>query len=319
MSGFTVSSLSNYAKENADNFIKASILGAKSLKYPGIRVVAGIKYQEKLPVFANTAPVQAGGTCAFNASGSSTFSDITLTVSNLKWQDTWCPYDLETKFLATKLTAGSNYEQLPFEQVIMDEVIANIEAQAEKYTWQGDTTLTNLVDLKQVDGWLKKIDAGSPTYATATAAVTKSNVISIFDDIYSSIPAELLNRPDKPMIAFCGWDVFRLLILALKDANAYHYDAGNAATAGEITLPASGLKVVAVNGLNPITGSKASYTQRIVCTYPQNLIVGTDLANEYEEADIWYSKDDQNIKGSIKWKVGYQVGLTTEVVTYKNS
>jgi hypothetical protein len=319
MAGFTVSALTTYVRENADKIYTAAILGAQTLKYPGISIQAGIKNADKLMLFANTAPIQPGGVCAFNASGSSTFSDVTLTVTPLKWNDTFCPETLENKFLATKLIPGSNYDTLPFEQLIVDNVTNNLAAAAEQYTWQGDTALTANNALKQVDGWLKKIDAGSPILATATAAVTAANVISIFDDVYAKIPAQLLNHPEKKMVAFTGWDVFRLLIIALKNANAFHYDAGNAATAGEITLPGSGLKVVAVNGLNTIATSSAAYTQRIVCTYPQNLFVGTDLISEFEQADFWYSKDDQNIKGSIKWKVGYQVAYTTEVVTYKNS
>ena len=319
MSGFTVSALSTYTKENADRILVAAITGAETLKVPGINIMAGIKNAEKIMLFANTAPFQAGVTCAFNASGSSTFSDVTLTVTKLKWQDTWCPEDLEAKFLSTKLIAGSNYDSLPFEQLIMDSVTKNIALGIEQAIWQGDTTLTANVSLKQFDGWLKKIDAGSPTYATATADITASNVIGIFDNVYKSIPVQLLNNPDKPMIAFCGWDTFRLLIIALKDANAFHYDAGNSASTGEITLPGSGLKVKAVNGLNAIGTSLAAYTDRIVCTYPANLAYGTDLANEYEEAKVWYSPDDQNIKGSIKWKSGCQVAYTTEVVTYKNS
>ena len=318
MAGFTVSALTTYVRENADKIYTAAILGATTLKYPGISIQAGIKNADKLMLFANTAPIQVGGVCSFNASGSSTFSDVTLTVSPLKWNDTFCPETLENKYLSTKLVAGSNYDSLPFEQLIMDNVIANLNASAEKYTWQGDTTL-GVQDLKQVDGWLKKIDAGSPIIATATADITAANVIGIFDNVYSLIPAALRNNPAKPMVAFCGWDTFVILILAVKNANAFHYDAGNSAVTGEITLPGSGMKVVAVHGLNAITGSLASYTDRIVCTYPSNLFVGTDLISEMEEAKVWYSEDDQNIKGSIKWKVGYQIAYTTEVVTYKNS
>lgn len=319
MSGFTVSDLTTYVRENADKIYRQAILGAKTLKYPGISVQAGIKSSDSIMTFASTSPIQVGGVCSFNASGSTTFSDVILAVSPLKWQDEWCPETLENKFLSTKLAAGSNYDSLPFEQLIMDNVMANIAASAEQYTWQGDTTLTNLNALKQVDGWLKKIDAGSPVIATAQAAITSATVIGIFDDVYAKIPATLLGDPTREMVAFTGWDTFRTLIVALKNANAFHYDAGNAASTGEITLPGSGLKVVAVNGLNVISGSLASYGNRIVCTYPSNLFVGTDLANDYETADVWYSKDSQIVRGSIKWKAGYQVLYTTDVVTYKNS
>jgi len=319
MAGFTVSALTTYVRENADKIYTAAITGASTLKIPGISIQTGIKNADKLMLFANTAPIQVGGVCAFNSSGSSTFSDVTLTVYPLKWQDTFCPETLENKYLSTKLIAGSNYDTIPFEQLIVDNVIANISFSLEKTIWQGDTTLTNLNDVKQFDGWLKKIDAGSPISATATAAITSANVIAIFDDVYAKIPAALLNHQTKKMTAFCGWDTFRLLIIALKNANAYHYDAGNSATTGMITLPGSGLTVMAVNGLNTLSGSLASYGSRIITTYPENLFYGTDLANEYEEAKFWYSMDDQNIKGSIKWKSGCQVAYTTEVVSYKNS
>jgi hypothetical protein len=91
------------------------------------------------------------------------------------------------------------------------------------------------------------------------------------------------------------------------------------AKTGVYTLPGSGLKVKAVHGLDNIKGALSTYKYRIVCTYPSNLVFGTDLANEYEEAKIWYSADDQNIKGSIKWKAGVQIAFPAEVVSYKNS
>lgn len=319
MSGFTVSALSTYTRENADKILAASITGAETLKVPGISIQAGIKNADKIMLFANTAPFQAGGTCAFNASGTTTFSDVTLTVSKLKWQDTFCPEDLENKFLSTKLAPGSNYDSLPFEQLIMDNVTQNIAFSMEKTIWQGDTTLTNLTDLKQFDGWLKKIDAGSPISATSQASITTSNVIGIFDEIYTLIPAALLNNPAKPLIAFCGWDTFRTLMIAEKNSNKYHYEVGEASKTGEYVMPGSGLTVKAVHGLDVVSGSKASYGNRIITTYAANLFFGTDMANEYEEAKVWYSPDDQNVKASIKWKAGCQVAYTTEIVSYKNS
>lgn len=319
MSGFTVSGLTTYVRDNADNILVASITGAETLKTPGINIMAGIKNAERLMLFANTAPFQAGGTCAFNASGSSTFTEKTLTVTKLKWNDTFCPEDLESKFLSTKLVAGSNYDAMPFEQLLMDSITQNIAFQIEQAVWQGDTTLTANTTLKQFDGWVKLIDAASPVYATPTADITTSNVISIFDEIYTLIPASLLNNPNKNMIAFCGWDTFRILMIAEKNSNKYHYEVGDANTTGEYTMPGTGLKVKAVHGLDNITGTPSTAKDRIVATWTGNLAYGTDLANEYEEAKFWYSPDDQNVKGSIKWKSGCQIAYGSEVVTYKNS
>jgi hypothetical protein len=76
---------------------------------------------------------------------------------------------------------------------------------------------------------------------------------------------------------------------------------------------------MAVNGLNNIAGGSASYDDRIICTYPENLYYGTDMANEEEDARVWYSQDDDNIKASLKWKSGVAVAYTTEVVEYSNT
>lgn len=178
MSGFTVSSLTDYVIENENKILHASIMGADTLAIPGITVQAGVKLSEQLNNIAITAPFQADGGCSFSASGSTTFNHRTLTVSKLKWQDTWCPDDLEAKYTSKKLAAGSTYETLPFEELIIGNVTKNIAAQMEQAIWQGDTT--NHVfstNLKQFNGWLQIIDAASPTYATATADLTTGNII----------------------------------------------------------------------------------------------------------------------------------------------
>jgi len=320
MSGFTVTGLTTYIKENADDIYVAAITKAETLQIPGISIMAGIKNAEKLTLFANTAPFQVGGTCAFNASGTSTFSNRTLTVSPLKINDTFCPEDLQIKFLSTKLVAGSNYDSMPFEKLITDSIVANIQIGTEQAIWKGDTDSVGSNVLKQYNGWLKTIDAASPIYATATAAITTGNIIGIMDEIYTLIPAALLNNPQKPLYSFMGWDTFRKLVIAEKNANAYHFDVAGAYATGEMTLPGSGLKVKAVHGLDNFQlGELVGYRDRIVTTWAGNLFYGCDLTNEEDTVKSWYSMDDQNIKVSVKWKSGTQIAYGSEIVTYKNS
>lgn len=319
MAGFTVTGLTTYIAENADDIYVAAITKAETLNFPGISIMAGVKNAQKIMLFANTAPFQVGGTCAFNASGSSTFTDRTLTVSPLKVNDTFCPEDLQIKFLSTKLIAGSNYDAMPFEKLITDSVVANVQIGMEQAIWKGDTASVGSNVLKQFNGWLKTIDAASPVYATATAALTTGNIIGVMDNIYSLIPAALLNNPAKPLVSFMGWDTFRLLITALKNANAFNFFPDSTWLTGEFVMPGLGLKVKAVHGLdNGQLGEAVTYRDRIVTTWAGNLFYGCDLTGEEETIKSWYSLDDQNIKYSIKWKAGVQIAYGSEVVTYKN-
>jgi len=319
MAGFTVTGLTTYIAENADDIYVAAITKAETLNFPGISIMAGVKNAQKIMLFANTAPFQVGGTCAFNASGSSTFTDRTLTVSPLKVNDTFCPEDLQIKFLSTKLIAGLNYDAMPFEKLITDSVVANVQIGMEQAIWKGDTASVGSNVLKQFNGWLKTIDAASPVYATAQTALTTGNIIGVMDNIYALIPAALLNNPAKPLVSFMGWDTFRLLITALKNANAFNFFPDSTWLTGEFVMPGLGLKVKAVHGLdNGQLGEAVAYKDRIVTTWAGNLFYGCDLTGEEETIKSWYSLDDQNIKYSIKWKAGTQIAYGSEVVTYKN-
>lgn len=312
---YTVTGLVDYVKENDSDILQAAILGADTIKNGGISIQAGIKNAEKLLLMDQDAPFQANTGCGFNASGTTTFTNVTISVDNIKVEQEWCPMDIEKKFIGQKLI-GSTHETLPFEAVIMKAVTDKISANLEQCIWQGDKTDVFNTNLKRMNGLLLAIDAGSPIVVPAVGAVTKSNVIAIMDNVYTLIPEALNNDANKKMRTYTGWGVFKNLILALRDENNFHFDAGNAQSTGKLVMPGTGLEVMAVNGLNNIAGGNVDYDDRIVCTYPSNLFYGTDLANEEEDARVWYSQDDDVIKSSIKWKSGTQVAYSTEVVTY---
>ena len=319
MAGFTNSSLTDYVEENKGELILESVIGAPTLTYP-VDIIQGIKYKEALNFMAVTAPFQTGTTCAFNSSGDITFTQVVITVTDVKVQNQFCPKTLEAKYTQKYLRPGAHQEELPVAKYITDEVNLYIKAQMEQAVWQGDTALTNLPNLKIFDGWLKKIDAGSPVLATATADVTTSNVIGIIDDMYQKLAQNLpaiMSRPD--LVLVMGKDTFQLVVLALKALNYFHVEVNQTLQNWEMNFPWYGLKIVAVDGLSNISGSLASYKDRMVLTYWDNLVFGTDLQNDMENYELWYSKDDRVIKLSIEWKAGCQIKKTTEVVTYKNS
>lgn len=321
MAGFTVSSLTDYARENADKIYTDAALGAQTLKEGLVTIQAGIKKTDKIMIFQNSAPFQADTSCGFNASGDSTFTDRSITVYEIKVNDKFCPKNLQAKFTSTKLIAGAQrqQEQLPFEQLILGEWMKNINTQLEYAIWQGDNTNAANTNLKQFPGFVKTIAGASPITATATANVTTSNVISIINNIYDNIPDSLLNNPERPMVVHTGYGNFKLLVQALFSLNNYNYDVANAWQNMELTMPATGLKVKAVKGLSDISGSTYFNKDVMVCTYKDNLIYGTDLEGDYEEAKVWWSMDDDDIKALVRWKSGVQVARPGEIILYQNS
>jgi len=317
---FTVSDLTNYVHENEDRILRASIFGAKTISM--IETMVGVKSSEKLTTLTSNAQFQADSGCSYNSSGSTTFSERTMTVSKIMVQETLCPEDLEAKFLQRKVQAGSTHDQLPFEQFIVEQKVKNINKNLEMAVWQGDSSQTYNTNLKQFAGLLKQIsDAGTAVDGNTSGAtsITSSNAITLLQNMYNVIPADVLGADD--LKCFVGWDTFRLIVTNLINNNWFHYQPGGAADAGEIVIPGLNIPVVAVHGLNASNDSAlpTSKKNRMIMARTSNLYFGTDLLNEEENFDIWYSKDNQNIKLSAKFKAGTQIAFPTEIVQYTNA
>lgn len=309
---FDVSALSNYTKENEALLVSSSVLGNKTatlIKDQG-NVMVGVKSSEKINIMDTDAIFQSGSSCGFNASGSTTFTQRTVTVGKIKVNEALCPKDLESKYLQKALPAGSRYDSIVFSEEYSNRKAEKIAAQLETAIWQGDTDSAN-VNLNKFDGLIKLIgasgvQANTTDYISQVATdITASNVIAVFDAVYKAIPAQVVAKDD--MTIFCGQDVFRTYTIALKTANLFHYSIDVKADS-EFFLPGTTIKVVAVQGLN---GTKKIYATRL-----SNLWLGTDLLNEEERFEIFYAKEADQVRFVSEFKMGVNVAFLDEVTKF---
>jgi len=313
---FDISALSNYTNQNNFPLITKSLFEAKTMKL--MTPMTGIKSAETVNIMETDSIFQAGGTCGFLSSGTTSFSQRTLTVGKIKINESLCPKTLEAYYLQLQLPTGSRYENLPFEEVYSNEKAGKIAQQLEVSVWQGDTTLAD-ANLKRFDGLLKIIDtSGSAIVADSTnntEAITTSNVIAKFDSLYENIPSQLLNKND--FVIFCGLDIFRLYTVALKNQNLFHYDGVAAASDMEIIMPGTNIKVIGVNGLNTVNdNSNNTGLNRIIALRTSNMYFGTDLMNEEDRFEIFFAKEADEIRFVAEFKAGTQVAFPAEVVQY---
>ena len=126
----------------------------------------------------------------------------------------------------------------------------------------------------------------------------------IDDDImavYNAIPEKVLDGAS----ILVGSDTFRKFIQELVAKNYYHYSGEN--LNGEIMLPGSQVKVIAVNGLNG--------TDKIVAgQLDKNFFYGCDMMNDEEKFELWYSQDFREFRLAIEFNAGVQVAFPDEVV-----
>jgi hypothetical protein len=315
---FVVSSLANYTEENAALLVASSVLGAKTaslIKSQG-NVMLGVKSAETINIMDTDAIFQDGGSCGFTASGSTSFTQRTVTIGKIKVNEALCPKDLEAKYLQKALTAGSSYDSIAFSAEYSQRKADKIAAQLETAIWQGDTGSAN-VNLNKFDGLAKLVAAASASvihanttsfYGTplaASAGITVSNVVAVLDAVYKAIPAEIVGKDDVAIMV--GQDVFRTYTIALKNANLFAYTFDGSADS-EFVLPGTQIKVVATPGLNG--------TSKIYATRVSNLFLGTDLLNEEERFELFYAKEADQVRFVSEFKMGVNFAFPAEVVDF---
>lgn len=313
------SGLSNYTKQLVKPLLTSAVFEAKTqqlIMQNGV-VLTGVKSSAAIPLM-DTDAVFGTQSCSFDASGTTTFSQRTVTVGKIKVEEKICPKDLEAYFTQEALKAGSTYEDFgntDFQAAFLAKKNARIAAQLETAIWQGDTQSVT-ANLNKFDGLVKLIDAGSPVDANVSgftgvatiATITQSNVIAATEGIYKAIPVEVLRKGDVKI--FVGFDWFRLLIMAYRALNLFSYNPQDSGAASFI-LPGTDIEVVSVNGLN---GTGDAYAISL-----SNIVMGVDLEDEETNYKMWYSEDNNDVRFRAEWKLGVNVAYTAECVKFKSA
>lgn len=313
------SGLSAYTKQLVKPLLTSAVFDAKTqqlIMQNGI-VLTGVKSSAAIPLM-DTDAVFGTQSCSFDASGTSTFSQRTITVGKLKVEEKICPKDLEAYFLQEVVKQGSTLEDFgnaDFQKAYLDKKNARIAAQLETAIWQGDTSSAT-ANLNKFDGLVKLIDAGSPVDANVSgftgvatiSTITQSNVIAATEGIYKAIPVEVLRKGDVKI--FVGFDWFRLLIMAYRALNLFSYNPQDSGAASFI-LPGTDIEVVSVNGLN---GTGDAYAMSL-----SNIAMAVDLEDEETNYKMWYSEDNNDVRFRAEWKLGVNVAYTAECVKFKSA
>lgn len=297
MSNPIVTSLPNYVEERRLPLIAEAVLGAKSAKL--FTLQTDIKHAAALNLLNTSIEFGDGSTCGWNAAGSQELTQRILTVGNLKVNMPYCERELLDKWLGYEVRVKAGAETMPFEEAFINEVIKNIAEKVEIAIYQGDTA-SETNNLKYFDGLLKILNAEAGTIDVNAA--TQTTQMAKIMAVYAAIPETAFSRGDVAILV--GMDTFRAFTQELIKENLYHYNLG--APKGELVLPGTNVRVIGVNGLNG--------TKKTIAASLRNLFFGTDLMNDMETFDFWYSKDNQEFRLVVKFNAGVQVGFPDEVV-----
>lgn len=311
------SNLSAYTKQLVKPLLTSAVFEAKTQKMiiDGGIVIPGAKGAVAIPIM-DTDAVFGTQSCTFDPSGTTTFSQRTITPGKIKVEEKICPKDLEAYFTQEALKAGSTYEDFgnaEFQSAFLAKKNARIAAQLETAIWQGDT-VSGTANLNKFDGLIKLIGAGSPVdanvsgftgIAAITGGITASNVVAATEGIYKAISADVITKGDVKI--FVGYDWYRTLIMAYRALNLFSYNPQDA-EAKSFILPGTNIEICAVNGLN---GTDKGYAISL-----SNIAMAVDLVDEDTNYKMWYSEDNNDVRYRVEFKVGVNVAFTAECVKF---
>ena len=314
----SLGTLSAYTKQLVQPLLTSAVIEAKTqqLIMDGGIVIPNAKSVVAVPIMDTDAVFQSDS-CSWNPSGTTSFTQRTISVGKIKVEESICPKDMEQYFLQEALKNGSTYEDFAnadFQAAYLAKKNLRIAAQIETALWQGDITGSGGANWNKFDGLIKLIDGGSPVDANVSgftgvatiSTITGSNVVAATEGIYKAIPAAVMAKGDVKI--FVGNDWYRLLIMAYRALNLFSYNPQDA-NASSFILPATNIEVVPVNGLN---GTGDAYAISL-----SNMAMAVDLEAEEENYTMWYSKDNGDVRFRVAFKIGVNVGITTEVVKFK--
>ncbi len=314
---FDVAVLTSYVEENSVDLMTSTVLGARTLNH--VEILPNVKGAQKLPAVANTVFFQSDS-CGFNASGSSTFSQRTMTPGKMKLNVEWCPKDLETKYFAAQMKAGAHKESVEPDDVfkiILDNYMALVSREIEVALWQGNDS-SGTGNNQYFDGFIANINAGgidanatSIYDASALSAITAATAPEVAYRMYEAMAINGLSG-HADSVVYAGYDTYAAIVNGLT-AGGSTFGPINNGPNGDVnpdmseglTFPGNGLRIVPVHGL---TGTDDIYGGR-----ESNFFVGVDGENDFESMEIWYSKDDRVVRMAMEFKVGTQVGVVGDV------
>jgi len=168
-----LSGLSAWTDENKMDLIKASVLKGRTADI--INVQGGIKNSATINIIGSTLVAQAGA-CGWGASGSTALTQRTITVCDIKVNESICLNDLEDYYTSTMMNPGSYNENIPFEQIYAEEKADQVQALVEDLIWRGDTVALVPTDVIDVDDL--KLFMSYPAFRILARAYRDANLFN---------------------------------------------------------------------------------------------------------------------------------------------
>ena len=319
--GPTVSPATTYAGVHALPFVAPALKLANTLQQGFVRQIDGIQNKAVISNLSSSANIQAAN-CDWADGDNLTLGERVLSLSDLSVMEALCRGTLLPTWAGMTgaretMTAGSP----EFVNFTMATVAGYAAQGVENAIWKGIATIMPTGFLSN-DGTFA--NAGYNLSVLGTAGVNEETVTPLgfdaaasvivgatgaFHEVYNNAvtncPA-ILNRPD--IAYYCSPKTAGAYMTGLAISGAHQGVNMQSTNQAFDTLQYLGIPIHVCQGMAD---------DCLVLTYEENLVVGSNLNTDYTTAqyiDAWQFDGSDQVKIAMRFGLGCQVGVPTDVV-----
>ena len=166
------SRLKNYLETNGVEVLTKALFNSESAKY--FQVQTGVTAEQPIIRLDSSITLADASECGFSATGSDTFTNRLLSPKFLKVNKEFCPKTLLKTWAHSDVKMSATGQELPFEELLINNNINELAKVNEALIWEGDTTngtgnmalLDGIITIATADANTVKQDKGSDSIWT---------------------------------------------------------------------------------------------------------------------------------------------------------
>ena len=273
--------LKNYLETNGTEVLTKALFNSESAKY--FQIQTGCTSEQPIIRLDSTITLADATSCGLEATGSDTFSNRLLSPKFLKVNKEFCPKTLLKTWAHSDVRMNALGQELPFEELLINNNINELAKVNERLIWEGDTT-SGEGNMLLMDGiiTIAKKDENTVKQEKGTDTIWQR-----VQKIWLALPAEIA---DKATI-FMSIANYKQLIVELMNANMFHVFEEYQGTY-EMVMPGANVKIKGVSGIT---------SDVILATPEDNLYLGVDGESDSETVDLYFDKSDRTFKFVVEY------------------
>ena len=300
-----------YAGKLALPYVTAAVKSPDTIAKGYVRQIDGLNRKAVISNLGISDPIQAAA-CGFSttdAPANLALTEQVLTLTDMKVNQEVCRGTIFPTWIGENMDRNGDIPGT-FEDFLLATIAAKAGAHLENMIWRGSGDPA-LVGFQSNDGSLDQTGADLSACkdfheVDLDGAITTADILDDLAAVYDKVVASVQGILSKPGFGFyMNHKTYALYAQKLAAATTFQ----QLGAAGEF------------NGLTymgfPIYVCPGMFNDTIIATYPENLVVGTNLATDWTEARIipTYQFDgSDNVRVVMNFAIGVQTAVGTDGV-----